>query len=207
MALKRLMGNQAANPKGIFGRFMGRMMTKSNMASNKWVVSLMDIKPDDHVLEIGFGPGTALQVVLEKTPTGHVAGIDISQLMIDQATQLNKKAVSEGRLDLRLGEAASMPWDANFFDKVLAINVIYLWPNLASVFTEIIRVLKPNGVAALYLAPVEMMDSLGFSELDAFTIHKQEDVLDACEKAGFSSTEVSSTTMGDGKGVCIIARK
>ena len=207
MALKRLMGNQAANPKGIFGRFMGRMMTKSNMASNKWVVSLMDIKPNDHVLEIGFGPGTALRDILEITTNGHVAGIDISQLMIDQATQLNKEAVSEGRLDLRLGEAASMPWEASFFDKVLAINVIYLWPNLASVFTEIVRVLKPNGVAALYLAPVEMMDSLGFSELDAFTIHAQEDVLNACEKAGFSSTEVSSTTMGDGKGICIIARK
>ena len=207
MALKRLMGNQAANPSGIFGRFMGRMMTKSNMASNKWVVSLMDIKPDDTVLEIGFGPGTALQEILELTPKGRVAGIDISKLMVDQATQLNQKAVSEGRLDLRQGEAASMPWDANFFDKVLAVNVIYLWPNLPPVFTEIIRVLKPSGMVALYLAPVEMMDSLGFSKLPAFTIHTQEDVMNACRNAGFSKVEASSTTMGDGSGVCIAAWK
>lgn len=207
MALKRMMGNQAANPSGIFGRFMGRMMSKSNMDSNKWVVSLMNIEPDDTVLEIGFGPGTALRDILEMNPKGRVAGIDISKLMVDQATQLNQKAVSEGRLDLRKGEAASMPWDANFFDKVLAVNVIYLWPDLLPVFAEIVRVLKPNGMVALYLAPVEMMDSLGFSKLPAFTIHTQEDVVNACKNAGFSKTEVLSIVIGDGRGVCIEAWK
>ena len=207
MALKRLMGNQAANPRGLFGRFMGRMMTKSNMASNKWVVSLMNLEPDDTVLEIGFGPGTALRDILEITTNGKTAGIDISKLMVDQAKQLNKKAVSEGRLDLRQGEAAAMPWDANSFDKVFAVNVVYLWPNLSTVFNEILRVLKPNGRVVLYLAPIEMMDALGFSNLEAFTIHSQEDVLNACRKAGFSKTDVASSNMGDGVGVCVIAWK
>jgi len=201
------MGNQAANPRGIFGRFMGRMMTKSNMASNKWVVSLLNVNPDDIVLEIGFGPGTALQEILKITTNGHVAGIDISKLMVDQANQLNKKAVSDGRLDLREGQAASMPWDANSFDKVLAVNVVYLWPDLSIVFNEIIRVLKPNGKVVLYLAPIEMMDALGFSKLEAFTIHSQEDVLNACKKAGFSKTEIASASMGDGVGVSVIAWK
>ena len=30
---------------------------------NTWVLSLLDVKPDDRVLEIGFGPGTEIQRV------------------------------------------------------------------------------------------------------------------------------------------------
>ena len=207
MVLKRMIGNQSANPSGFFGRFVVRMMAKSNFDSNRWMVSLLDIKDYDHVLEIGFGPGTAIKEILKITTNSHVSGIDISKLMVDQVTSLNQKAVTKGRLDLRLGEATSMPWDSNNFDKVLAVNVIYLWPILKPVFIEIIRVLKPNGILALYLAPIEMMDALGFSDLDAFTLHTQEDVLKACKEAGFVKTETTSTQMGEGTGVCIMAWK
>ena len=166
-----MMGYQAANPRGFFGRFFGRMMARSNFDSNKWVVSLLDIKDYDHVLEIGFGAGTAIKEILKIATNGHVSGIDISKLMVDQATSLNQKAVTEGRLDLRLGDVTSMPWDSNNFNKALTVNVVYLWPILKPVFIEIIRVLKPNGMLALYLPPIEVMDALGFSDLDAYTIH------------------------------------
>jgi hypothetical protein len=33
----------------------------SNAQRNRWVVSLLDVQPTDRVLEIGFGPGIAIQ--------------------------------------------------------------------------------------------------------------------------------------------------
>lgn len=163
MALKRFMGDQAAKPKGLIGRFVGRMMGKNNLESNKWVVSQLGINENDNILEIGFGPGTAIQEIFSISKDVHISGIDISKLMVEQATKLNQSAVLEGKLDLRLGEVTSMPWSTNHFYKAFAINVIYLWPNLQNVFQEIIRVHKPNGIMAIYLAPVELMDELGFS--------------------------------------------
>ncbi len=207
MILKWLGASQAAKPRGFMGRFVGRMMAKSTRESNKWVVSLMDLKDDDRVLEIGFGPGTAIQEIFKITKNGHVAGIDISKSMVDQATSLNEKAVTEGRLDLRLGDVKSMPWPSDHFDKALAVNVIYLWPNLAPVLSEIRRVLKLHGTLALYLAPIETMEALGFSGHDLFTIHTQEEAERACKEAGFAKIERASVQRGEGTGVCIMAWK
>jgi len=207
MVVKRLMAGQAAKPHGFMSRFVGRAMSKSNLESNKWMVSQMDLNDGDDVLEIGFGPGTAIQEILEITKNGHVAGIDISRSMVDQATSLNEKAFTEGRLDLRMGEATSMPWPSNRFEKALAVNIIYLWPILDPVLNEIKRVLKPNGTLALYLAPVEKMDALGFSELDLFTIHTQEEVERACKDAGFAKIEWTSAQIDEGTGVCVTAWK
>lgn len=207
MVIKKIIADQAGKPRGIMGRFVGRMMSKNNLESNEWVVSLLDLESDDYVLEIGFGPGTAIRLVAENTKNGHVAGIDISKAMVDQAISLNQQAVSEGRVELRLGEATSIPWPENSFDKALAVNVIYLWPKIKPVLTEILRVLKPGGKIALYLAPIELMEKLGFSELDSFTFHRPSEVLQACAETGFSKVEETSAQIGEGAGVCIMAWK
>jgi hypothetical protein len=51
------------------------------------------MQPTDHVLEIGFGPGLAIQQVARLVPTGHVVGIDHSALMVQQAGRRNQAAV------------------------------------------------------------------------------------------------------------------
>ncbi len=207
MFLKRIMADQAAMPRGLLGRFVGRMMARGNLESNEWVVSLLELEEDDHVLEVGFGPGTAIRKLAAKTTKGHVAGIDISKAMVEQATSLNEEAVNDGRVDLRLGKATSMPWPSDRFDKALAVNVIYLWPNLDPVLSEIKRVLKPGGMLALYLAPIELMDKLGFTEVDTFTFHTREEVERACADAGFTKVEGTSAEIGEGTGVSVMAWK
>jgi ubiquinone/menaquinone biosynthesis C-methylase UbiE len=49
----------------------------SNRRRNRWVVSLLGIRPADQVLEIGFGPGLAI-AELARAGAGHVYGIDHS---------------------------------------------------------------------------------------------------------------------------------
>lgn len=205
--LRRILADQVAEPQGLLGRLVGWMMARGNQESNEWMVSLLDLEEDDHVLEIGFGPGTAIREIAAQTSKGHVAGIDVSEAMIDQATKLNQEAVDAGRVDLRLGEATSMPWPSDRFDKALAVNVIYLWPHLDPVLSEIRRVLKPRGLLALYLAPVEQMEKLGFSEVETFTLHIPEKVRKVCRETGFTRVEQTSAQMEEGTGVCVKAWK
>ena len=77
------------------------------------------------VLEIGFGPGTAIKEILKLTTNGHISGIDISNLMVDQATSLNQKAVTEDRLDLRLGDVLQL-WDRPPSSCMLLMNLLRL---------------------------------------------------------------------------------
>lgn len=53
---------QAGRPSGLLGRVMGRIMGWHNQPDNEWTISLLKIQPTDHVLEIGFGPGRAIQL-------------------------------------------------------------------------------------------------------------------------------------------------
>lgn len=55
---------------------------RSNRRRNAWVVSLLDVQPADHVLEIGFGPGMAIAEARRIGPAGHVYGVDHSQVML-----------------------------------------------------------------------------------------------------------------------------
>jgi protein-L-isoaspartate O-methyltransferase len=52
---------QFGHPTGFWGRAAGLLMAHhtSNRRRNAWAVSLLDVHPEDRVLEIGFGPGIA----------------------------------------------------------------------------------------------------------------------------------------------------
>jgi len=60
-------------------------MARGNEPEARWTIDLLNIQPDTHVLEIGFGPGVALQYAAEQAVEGHVSGIDYSKAMIQIA--------------------------------------------------------------------------------------------------------------------------
>ena len=68
----------------------------SNRKRNSWVVSLLDVQPDDRVLEIGFGPGLAILELSRIAHEGYVCGIDHSELMVRR-----RGGVTAGRAALR----------------------------------------------------------------------------------------------------------
>ena len=56
MSFKQNIISQFSNPHGLLGRLAGTIMAHrpSNQERNRWTVDLLEIQPDDHVLEIGF---------------------------------------------------------------------------------------------------------------------------------------------------------
>ena len=96
---------QFGKPEGFWGIVAGKKMVhaRSNRQRNAWTVSLLNIQPEDRVLEIGFGPGLAIEQIARITTKGFVAGIDHSDVMVRMASKRNAKAIREGRVELRLG--------------------------------------------------------------------------------------------------------
>jgi ubiquinone/menaquinone biosynthesis C-methylase UbiE len=110
---------------------------------------LLNVRPDDKILEVGFGPGVAIQLLLQRLATGSVAGVDQSQEMVRQAAARNADALRNRRVDLRYGSAERLPFSDQTFDKALAINSMQAWPDARAGLREIWRVLKHDGVVAV----------------------------------------------------------
>jgi len=102
--------SQFAHPEGWVGRLVGTILAWKNRERNAWTISSLDIQPNDQVLEIGFGPGQAIQEVTKLAPNGFVAGIDMSDVMVAQASKRNAADIRSGRVLLRQGSESPLPF-------------------------------------------------------------------------------------------------
>ena len=127
-----------------------------------WVVELLEIGHDESVLEVGFGPGVVIQRLSKRA--GHVAGIDPSQEMVQQACARNAKATESGRVELRHGSVESLPFSNNTFDKAIAINSMQVWPDAIAGLGEIRRVVRPGGRIGLGFTRYSGQPSEGLME-------------------------------------------
>ena len=139
---------QFGRPSGLLGHLAGFLMAQGK-ADDRWVVDLLDVQPDDRVLEVGFGPGVALALIAERTRSGVVAGVDPSAVMVRQAARRNREAVREGRVELRLGTVSDLPYSDTHFTKACAIHSLYFWPSVEGGLRELHRVLAPGGLLVL----------------------------------------------------------
>jgi SAM-dependent methyltransferase len=144
---------QFRKPSGLFGRIIGNRMARGNEYDASWTVSLLNIQPQDRILEIGFGPGVSTQFASEKATKGFVAGIDHSETMVQAARRRNAAAIRAGRIELKQGDVAALPYPDESFDKAFAIHSIYFWPRPAEALKELRRVLKPGGLLAITILP------------------------------------------------------
>lgn len=156
-ALTAAIVRQFGQPRGIAGRLAGWLMANrsSNRERNSWVVSLLDVKPSQRVLEIGFGPGLAIAELSQRVGTaGHVYGIDHSEEMLRAATRRNASAIASGRVTLcrasvdQLPKAIQCPMDA-----ILSVNSLGFWPDPTRRLEELRRRLRPGGRIAIASQP------------------------------------------------------
>jgi len=177
---------QFGRPSGAVGALVGHLMAVKNRQRSLFVLSLLDVGPEDRVLEIGFGPGVDVARVAERASRGFVAGIDHSEVMVRQAVRRNAEAIGAGRVELRLGNASRLPHPDGCFDKAFAINVAQFWSRAAETLAEVRRVLRPGGLAAIAVQP----RSKGASEETAR--QTGEALARALKAAGFKTVRLES---------------
>lgn len=174
-------------PRGVLGRLGGIVMARTNRECAAWVAGLLEVAPDDKVLEIGCGPGTGIAILARAAPSGHVTGVDPSSEMIEQASARNARAIARGHVELRLGSAECLPFAENHFDKAMTINSLQVWRSPIIGLQEVSRVLRPGGRIALGFTRYSGQPKTGLGDLLAaagFTgIRLVERARDFCQLA------------------------
>jgi SAM-dependent methyltransferase len=154
-ALDRDVIGQAHHPRGMAGSVTGWVFAHrpSNRQRNRWVVSLLDVRPTCQVLEIGFGPGLAV-AELARAGAGRVYGIDHSSVMLQQASRRNAAAIRADRVTLINASVDQLPATLDgLFDAILAVNSLGFWPAPAQQLAELRRRLAPGGRIAIASQP------------------------------------------------------
>jgi arsenite methyltransferase len=183
----RLIARHLSWPQGLFGRFVGFLMNRHNARMNAFAVKMLALKPDDRVLEIGFGGGATLPALI--TGAGFVAGVDRSADAVGWASSRFARHVASGRADFREGHVEALPYESAAFGKVCTVNTVYFWKSLEAGFAEIRRVLAGDGRVVVGFLPKERMAQMNMPA-DIFTLRAPDDVIAALKTCGFGDIRV-----------------
>jgi ubiquinone/menaquinone biosynthesis C-methylase UbiE len=206
MAVKRAViaavVGQFGHPQGTVGSVAGWVMAHrpSNRQRNSWVVSLLEVQPTDRVLEIGFGPGLAIAELSRRVgDSGHVYGIDHSEVMLRQATRRNASAIAAGRVSLSRASVDQLPPSLGGpFDAILTVNSLGFWPAPTQRLDELRRRLRPGGHIAIASQP-------RCPGATASTSHNAAREIEALlQDAGYTKTRTETLDL-DPPVVCILA--
>lgn len=123
----------------------------------QWAVQVLNVAPEDEILEIGCGPGVAVSLVCEQLAGGKITAIDRSATAIKQAAKRNADHLASGKAALLHIDLADLALAGQHFDKVFAVNVNLFWVRPAGHELLVIKdLLRPGGVVHLvYETPGE----------------------------------------------------
>jgi ubiquinone/menaquinone biosynthesis C-methylase UbiE len=182
------LGQQLRNPAGFGGQLLARAMGLANERSNRIAIAALDIKANDTVLELGFGPGRAIKAIARAATKGRVFGIDHSPVMSLQASRRNRRAIADGRVRLVQGSLNALPWQACAVDKCLAVHVAYFMD--ANEVREARRVLRFGGLLAILVTDKAAMMHWKFVHSGIHHQFSSSDLTKLLLEGGFSLEEM-----------------
>ena len=163
----------------------------------QWAVQLLEVAPDDQVLEIGCGPGVAVALVCERLSTGRITGVDRSATAVERTIRRNEAHIASGRAVVEHCEVGELDPRGGPFDKIFAVNVNLFWVRPAETEIHLLRrLLRPDGVLRLFY---------GFPGGG----HQENGRAVATAAAALETGGFTATTTDDESGalVCITARR
>ena len=114
----------------------------------KWrkkVLQLVTAKNPENILDIATGTGD-LAILMTKTNANKIIGLDISTGMLEVGKKKILEKNLQNTIEMVVGDSENMPFPDNHFDAITVSFGIRNFENLDKGLTEILRVLKPNGL-------------------------------------------------------------
>ncbi|KTC96078.1 class I SAM-dependent methyltransferase [Legionella erythra] len=102
---------------------------------------LLDIKPDDAVLDIGCGNGSFSLKIIEKVPQGSFLGVDASENMLTLARETAKACQNA---DWQQADVLTLPFEGAF-DYIVSFWCLQWAVDIKQAFVNITRALKQGG--------------------------------------------------------------
>lgn len=110
-----------------------------------WGLEHVSLEEKRHILDIGFGGGQHIKNLCGLLPQAHIDGIDYSSASYQKCAALNAAAIAAGQVDLRIGSAEDLPYEAGQFDLVTAFETVYYWPHIETCLRRVHDVLQDGG--------------------------------------------------------------
>jgi SAM-dependent methyltransferase len=177
------------NPQGEIGIALGDQMNKTNGTLNRAVFERLAPRSGDSILEVGFGNGKLVPMLLEFAPGLAYTGVDISETMLAEAEAFNRDLVEAGRVRFRLASVEAIPFADRSFDRAVTVNTIYFWPEPVRGLAEIRRVLRPGGVLMTAAITLDSAAQFAFTQ-HGFRLYDAPRLRELHEGAGFRRIDI-----------------
>ena len=115
-------------------------------AQQQWALELMkrlDLRGDEHLLDLGCGDGKVTAVLAAGLPNGLVVGVDSSRQMIDLAIATYPDTINNN-LSFQLQDVRYLPFEQQF-DVVFSNAALHWVVDHKPVVQDIFQALKPGG--------------------------------------------------------------
>jgi ubiquinone/menaquinone biosynthesis C-methylase UbiE len=149
------------------------------------------------VLDIGCGLGAIDELLVREHGASSVIGVDIDPQLIERMQARMARAGLSERIAGRRVDGGPLPFEAASFDVVFSKDSLVQIPDKASIFAEILRVLRPGGrfIASDWLRggsgaySAEMMEFFRLEGI-AYNMASLEESAAALRAAGFRDVQI-----------------
>jgi ubiquinone/menaquinone biosynthesis C-methylase UbiE len=193
------------------GRFVLWNMNSRHSKVTDWGLSHVIIEKHYTILDIGCGGGRTVSKLAATASTGKVYGVDYARESVAAATRTNRAWIDTARVEIREGDVLQLPFAADVFDLVTAVETHFWWPDLPRAMREVLRVLKPAGTVVIIAEIYKGADTrvaklaekyLPLSSMAMLNVDEHRDLLGV---TGYADIQISTEPR---KGwICCMARK
>lgn len=161
-----------------------------------WATELLNVHPNDFLLEIGCGPGVTASLVAEKLETGELHLLDRSEKSMKQALKKMHFQVERGIIKPIVGNFGKVNLLSSVYDKIYCFNVRLLMENNPDELILVKELLGSKGFFYLFFQPPHHHPD-----------HMTEESKKNLEKNGFKVLVSEVKPMSPDPSICHVARK
>lgn len=188
--LKEL-ASQLGMPSGAKGLEVAQLMNKSNINMTLHAIARLLVSEGNKILELGHGNCKHLKYLLELTTLATYHGLEVSELMHQEAQRINQYYIERKQAYFQLYDGLNLPFSNNYFDRIFTVNTIYFWQNPAYLINELYRVTKPEGILNITFVQKKSMGQLPFVQF-GFNLYTSQDILSLARNSTYIVNSVET---------------
>lgn len=154
------------------------------------LINMMSLSKNMHILDYGCGTGNYL-AQLQAKGFAHLYGLDKSDEMCKISTE-------KTGLIVRCGDEMNLPYEKNFFDAVIIIDVLHFVQKLDVFFAHLNAIVKPGGKVFIATQSREQLRMRVYAkyfpsayEIDKDRHHQINEIISLATTHGFSHYTVN----------------
>jgi len=119
-----------------------------DMAALEDLLARLDLKPGDHLLDLGCGAGVIAEYISDQTGA-RVTGLDYAAPAIAVAKE--RTVDKRSRLTFMTGDLNALDLPERSFDAAISLDTLYWAADLADTLSQVVRAIKPGGQMGIFM--------------------------------------------------------